>query len=110
MLKKSKFSRRSKSFEEDVNPMHYVSNLSDAMLVLAVGIMVALVTAWNVDISTGEYTSSSTPTAVEIEEDVESLETSSEKTEDSMTVEDFGLTEYGRVYVDENGNYYVVED
>ena len=27
--------------EEEVNPMNYLSNLSDAMLVLAVGIMLA---------------------------------------------------------------------
>ena len=27
---------------EDVNPMNYISNLSDAMLILAVGIMLAL--------------------------------------------------------------------
>ena len=35
---------------EDVNPMNYISNLSDAMLVLAMGIMVALVLHWNVDL------------------------------------------------------------
>ena len=39
--------------EESVDPMNYVSNLSDAMLVLAVGMMLALIVHWNVDISTG---------------------------------------------------------
>ena len=31
---------------EDVNPMNYLSNLSDVMLILAVGIMLALVVHW----------------------------------------------------------------
>ena len=39
--------------DESVDPMNYVSNLSDAMLVLAVGMMLALIVHWNVDISTG---------------------------------------------------------
>ena len=46
--------RRGERFsEESVDPMNYVSNLSDAMLVLAVGMMLALIVHWNVDISTG---------------------------------------------------------
>ena len=36
---------------EDVNPMESTSNLSDAMLVLAVGMMLAVVINWNVDIN-----------------------------------------------------------
>ncbi len=36
---------------KDVNPMNYLSNLSDVMLILAVGIMLALVVHWNVDIT-----------------------------------------------------------
>ena len=38
--------------------MNYLSNLSDAMLVLAVGIMLALIVHWNVDISTSGGTMS----------------------------------------------------
>ena len=41
----SDFSRRS-----DVNPMATVANLVDAMLVLAVGIMLALIISWNLNI------------------------------------------------------------
>ena len=37
--------------QEDVNPMESTSNLSDAMLVLAVGMMLAVVINWNVDIN-----------------------------------------------------------
>lgn len=36
---------------EEVNPMEGVANLADVMLVLAVGMMLALVVAWNVDIA-----------------------------------------------------------
>ena len=36
--------------KEDVNPMSSLVNLTDAMLVLAVGIMIAVVIGWNVDI------------------------------------------------------------
>ena len=36
--------------KEDVNPMASLVNLTDAMLVLAVGIMIAVVIGWNVDI------------------------------------------------------------
>ena len=36
----------------DVNPMEYTGNMSDAMLILAVGIMLALIIHWNVDVST----------------------------------------------------------
>ena len=46
--------RRGERFSgESVDPMNYLSNLSDAMLVLAVGMMLALIVHWNVDISTG---------------------------------------------------------
>lgn len=37
--------------EEEVNPMAQVANLVDAMLVLAVGIMLALITSWNLNVS-----------------------------------------------------------
>lgn len=37
--------------DEDVDPMSSVANLVDVMLVFACGLMMALVLAWNVDIS-----------------------------------------------------------
>ena len=43
--------RRRRRQEAEVNPMDGVANLADAMLVLAVGIMLALILNWNVDIS-----------------------------------------------------------
>jgi len=36
--------------EEDINPMDGLANLADVMLVLACGLMLALIINWNVDI------------------------------------------------------------
>lgn len=49
---RNRLNKSSNSFieEDSGNPMDNVSNLSDAMLVLAVGIMLALVINWNVDL------------------------------------------------------------
>jgi len=49
--------RRINSFSEaeNVNPMEGVANLADVMLLLAVGIMMALVIHWNVDIGMTAY-------------------------------------------------------
>ena len=49
---KNKLSRRNRilNSEDTGNPMDGVSNMSDAMLVLAVGIMLALVINWKIDI------------------------------------------------------------
>ena len=49
-------SLRSRSDDAPVNPMDSISNLADAMLVLAVGIMLALIINWNVDISSAGQT------------------------------------------------------
>ena len=52
--RRQKRSRSESRRSEEVNPMNYLSNLADAMLVLAVGIMVALVLHWNVELSPSE--------------------------------------------------------
>ena len=44
-------SRLRRSPEQAVNPMDGLGNLADAMLVLAVGIMLALILNWKVDIT-----------------------------------------------------------
>lgn len=115
MRRNSKLLRRSTfSAQEDVNPMSYMSNLSDAMLVLAVGIMMALVIAWDVDIinttpeDQSDSQSSSMAQVEELQSEVLDLNITDEKSEDSVSVEDFGLTEYGSLYIDENGNLYVL--
>ena len=43
--------RRTREAEAAVNPMDGLGNLADAMLVLAVGIMLALIINWKVDIT-----------------------------------------------------------
>ena len=79
--------------------MNYLSNLADAMLVLAVGIMVALVLHWNVEL---------TPSQMQ-----------EESGSDSFTQEDLtGQEELpdsaepaGEVYYDEEtGSYYFVRE
>ena len=50
MLKKRFDDRNIIEENDNVNPMDGVSNMSDAMLVLAVGIMLALVINWKVDL------------------------------------------------------------
>ena len=100
---------------EDVNPMNYLSNLSDVMLVLAVGMMLALVVAWNVDI-VNSVPNPSDMTQAEISQmeeldrqDLNALHTSKDPDNSQTSVEDFGLTEYGVVYRDADGNLYVLE-
>ncbi len=100
---------------EDVNPMNYLSNLSDVMLVLAVGMMLALVVAWNVDI-VNSVPNPSDMTQAEISQmeelnrqNLNALHTSENPDNSQTSVEDFGLTEYGVVYRDADGNLYVLE-
>ena len=82
----------SRSDDAPVNPMDSISNLADAMLVLAVGIMLALIINWNVDISSAGQTAD-TPADPAI----------------SFVQDD--LTEMGKVYYDkETGTYYIVEN
>ena len=52
--RRSRRRRGTGAFSEsnDVNPLSYTGNMSDAMLILAVGIMLALIIHWNVDVST----------------------------------------------------------
>lgn len=92
--------------EESLNPMESVANIADAMLVLAVGMMLALIMAWNVDISmSGEY--EKLENADKIKGDDIVVDVSSDPDEQLY---EMGLTEYGRVFEDEDGNYYVLKE
>ena len=42
---------RQRSENEDINPLEGVANLADVMLVLACGLMLALIINWNVDVA-----------------------------------------------------------
>lgn len=88
--------------QEDFNPMDGMSNLADAMLVFACGLLLALIINWNVDVSTVAQQQPEPENKYE----VEGLE--SDKTQ--MVEGDSQLEEMGTVYKDpETGKYYVVE-
>ncbi|MDO4518139.1 MAG: DUF2149 domain-containing protein [Bacillota bacterium] len=83
---------------EDVNPMNYLSNLSDVMLILAVGIMLALIMHWNVPIETSnESTEQDSKESVTFSDsDLQNLE---KMPEDAQ--------EMGNIYYDpQTGKYY----
>ena len=87
---------------EDVNPMNYISNLADAMLVLALGIMVALVLHWDVDLKAQQMQDTeSTRPAVSFSEN---------EIEDEQALPD-SAQRAGEVYYDqETGTYYIVNE
>ena len=103
---------------EDVNPMNYLSNLSDVMLILAVGIMLALVVHWNVDITasggqaqgnTGENGS----VLVDKDHAVTMTDEELARLQEQSGVTGVGesLEKRGEVYYDaETGTYYIVRD
>ncbi len=104
---RKRFGRDSRSyFEEEADPMAGVSNLADAMLVLAVGIMLALIMNWHVSIN-GGYTTELDSGAMK---EVDASEfTSAEEGEDSESGMN-NLEERGTVYVDkETRKMYLVE-
>ena len=106
MRRLSARSLRSRSDDAPVNPMDSISNLADAMLVLAVGIMLALIINWNVDISAGTTDkAASTDPSISFEQD-----DLTESQSSAGTIEG-DLTEMGKVYYDQQtGTYYIVEN
>ena len=84
--------------EEDVNPNSYITNLADCMLVLAVGLMVALITSFGLDLTQ----------AAEPEIDTTGIEVELDQDNDGQIDEQFQQT--GTLYYDaENGQYYLVD-
>lgn len=88
---------------EEFSPMEGVGNMADCMLVFALGILLALIISWNVDLSEEGEIGQSFDTKYEVE-----------NIEDNATEEisgDENLQEMGKVYKDpETGKYYVVEE
>ena len=115
--------RRKERFSgENVDPMNYLSNLSDAMLVLAVGMMLALIVHWNVDISTGGRSDNTAGETVAAEgqggqsiiDRDDALSFTPEEL-DKMDVtegeDDAGMEKLGEVYYDAaTGKYYIIEN
>ena len=114
--------RRGERFSgESVDPMNYLSNLSDAMLVLAVGMMLALIVHWNVDISTGGRSDNTSGDSVAadgkggqsiIDRD-DALSFTPEELDRMDATEgenDEGMEKLGEVYYDAaTGKYYIIE-
>ena len=87
---------------EELDPMNYVSNLSDVMLILAVGIMLALIILWYVEIDTAEA-SGQEDSEASVELSDEDLTGQGDMPEDTQRM--------GDVYYDEEtGTYYIVPD
>lgn len=98
--------------KEDINPMSYVANLVDAMLVLAVGIMLALIISWNLNVSsTGQVTSETTETEDVSKDDAITSFTGDDvaPADDAESVDETQLEEKGTVYYDEGTDtYYII--
>lgn len=86
---------------EDLNPMESVANLVDAMLVLACGLMLALIINWNVDVG-------SAGTTVELEQNQEVTSLDGMSTNGETSSLDGSYEEVGMVYRDANGKLYMV--
>ncbi|MCR5636980.1 MAG: DUF2149 domain-containing protein [Clostridiales bacterium] len=104
-MKNQRYKRTENRFDDDtVNPMEYVGNLVDAMLVLAVGIMLALVINWNVDIFSSQNNASNTDT----QSTVSFSENELKKTDEEKTPDE--LEKMGTVYYDsETQTYYIIK-
>ena len=93
--------RRMRAEDAVVNPMDGLGNLADAMLVLAVGIMLALVLNWKLDLTAVTAEPEATEAPIEIsEEDMQST---------SQELDADALQRVGALYYDETpGTYYAI--
>ena len=79
---------------DDASPMESLANLVDVMLVFACGLIIALIAAYNVDVTKTPYR----------------IDSIKEKASQSQMTKD-DLQEMGKVYKDPNtGKMYVIED
>lgn len=94
--------RPQRKYEEDINPMDGVGNMADTMLVLAVGIMLALVINWNVDLKLPD-------SIVEMDKAQQVNEEDIDKEKVSEQAAEQGFSEMGTVYKDpETGKMYMI--
>lgn len=92
--------RSGRRSREDVQPMQYVANLTDVMLVLACGLMAAVITFWKVDLS---RTTADTDHMERIDP--------SEIIQETGDVASGGFTNRGVVYEDpETGDWYIIKN
>ena len=96
--------KRIREEEAGVNPMDGLGNLADAMLVLAVGIMLALIINWKVDIT-------AVASVTEPEPEPEQIPISREDMQDAPAdiLDEETLKRVGALYYDEEtGTYYAI--
>jgi hypothetical protein len=85
--------RRSR-YHDDINPMDGLANLADVMLVLACGLMLSLIVAWNVDIGRSEK-------LVGVDQGSALTEFNTQQSENAnSTADQKSYEEYGVVYRD----------
>ena len=92
---------RRRQTDEDIDPMNYVSNLSDVMLILAVGIMLALILHWKVPVGDEKAQAQGTDKKESVTFSDDDLAEEKEMPDDAEQV--------GQVYYDpETKTYYIV--
>lgn len=107
-MKKKKYRNNFDWEDSEVNPMDGMANLSDVMLCLAVGIMIALITHWNVDIGTGSVPTVNRGNAEELSED--SINKVNPEDANVNTTGE-GFQELGKVYRDpQSGKIYMIPE
>ncbi len=101
-LSKGRLSGERKSFSSNENPLEGVANLTDAMLVFACGLLLALMSFWNIDL----------PTVTEISEQRELTEvTDLNDVTEQLDAEGTTYSELGTVYEDpETGKMYLITE
>jgi hypothetical protein len=97
--------QRTAADEAEINPMDGLANLSDVMLVFACGLMLALITYWNVDVG------GTAQTPVDVEQGEEITDVEGLDDESGKPMDDAGLEQYGTVYRDPaTGKLYMVAE
>lgn len=82
---------------EDVNPNAYITNIADCMLVLVLGLLVALISYYQIDLQRQEK-----------EDDIIGIEVNMDANSDGVI--DDNYEQAGSVYYDsETGQYYLVQ-
>lgn len=97
--------------EDNITPMEGVSNMSDAMLVLAVGIMLALVINWKIDIKEA-YKGQEQKETVE-DSKLQEIDSNDVMQNNSVSIDDIEskYVKSGSVYTDTfTGKTYIVID
>lgn len=88
--------------DEDVQPMQYVANLTDVMLVFACGLMAAVITFWQVDLN---------QVKTEVDPDKVQKVDPADVIQEGGQVPTEGLTNRGVVYEDpETGDWYIIKN